>query len=299
MSELEKSKSGLQKKVSSVFKGVPLPQGSAGQQTSGTPAPSPIPDASPKPTPPDRRPGSSLMAKLHQAEETPGNTIPNGTAKVGPEPAPPTHRLQQHPAAGELHEIKTQPRKTASAKQRKAPPVAETTSVGLWRQINDRLFAPKPGVNPTRQKAMVILVPILAIVMIFVFRQVLSTSPRKTLGATDKTLVTAGPQSGQEIDWQVPAPLPATMRDPLKFPEVTPASNAEPNESPAVASATSKTGVIDVRDVIYSKDKPSAFMNGRIVYVGDKVHGITVVQINRDSVEFEKDGKRWVQNVRD
>jgi len=296
MSELEKNKAGLQKKVSSVFKGVPLPQGSAGQQTSGTHAPDQVPGVSPKPLSPERQPQSSLMMKLHQAEEKPDNTIPNRPAGVSPEPPPPAPRIQQHPAAKELHESKTPLKKAASAKQPKAAPAAETTRPGLWRQISNRLFVPKPGGNPTRQKAMVILVPILAIVMIFVFRQVLSTSPRKTKGATeDETLVAAGVKSGQDIDWRIPDPLPETMRDPIKIGDQSSANGAEPNG----AAAEPTTGDIDVRDIIFSKDKPSAFVNGRIVYIGDKIHDATVVRINRDGVEFEKDGKKWIQNIRD
>lgn len=296
MSELEKNKAGLQKKVSSVFKGVPLPQGSAGQQTSGTHAPDQVPGVSPKPLSPERQPQSSLMMKLHQAEEKPGNTIPNRPAGVSPEPAPPAPRIQQHPAAKELHESKTPPKKAASARQPKAAPAAETTPPAFWRQISNRLFVPKPGGNPTRQKAMVILVPILAIVMIFVFRQVLSTSPRKTKGATeDETLVAAGVKSGQDIDWRIPDPLPETMRDPIKLGAQSSANDTEPNGTAAEPTA----GDIDVRDIIFSKDKPSAFVNGRIVYIGDKIHDATVVQINRDGVEFEKDGKKWIQNIRD
>jgi len=296
MSELEKNKAGLQKKVSSVFKGVPLPQGSAGQQTSGTHAPDQVPGVSPKPPFPERQPQSSLMRKLHQAEEKPDSAIPNRPVGVSPEPAPPAPRVQQHPAAKELQESKAPPKKTASAKQPKAAPVAETVRPGLWRQISSRLFAPKPGGNPTRQKAMVVLVPILAIVMIFVFRQVLSTSPRKTKGATeDETLVAAGAKSGQDIDWQIPDPLPETMRDPIKLADPSSANGAEPNGAAAEPTA----GDIDVRDIIFSKDKPSAFVNGRIVYVGDKIHDATVVRINRDGIELEKDGKKWVQNIRD
>jgi hypothetical protein len=296
MSELEKNKTGLQKKVSSVFKGVPLPQGSAGQQTSGMRAPDQVPGVSPKPSSPEHQPQSSLMMKLHQAEEKPGNTIPNRPAGASPEPAPPAPRIQQHPVAKELQESKTPPKKAASAKQPKAAPAAETTRPGLWRQINNRLFVPKSWGNPTRQKAMVILVPILAIVMIFVFRQVLSTSPRKTKGATeDETLIAAGAKSGQDIDWQIPEPLPATMRDPIKLGDQSSANGSEPNGAAAEPTASD----IDVRDIIFSKDKPSAFVNGRIVYVGDKIRDATVVRINRDSVEFEKDGKKWIQNIRD
>ena len=49
MSELDKNKAGLQKKVSSVFKGVPLPQNKGAQQPSGTPIPNKTSDGSPKP----------------------------------------------------------------------------------------------------------------------------------------------------------------------------------------------------------------------------------------------------------
>lgn len=296
MSELEKNKAGLQKKVSSVFKGVPLPQGSASRKTSGTPAPDRTPGTCPEPMSPDRQPQNSLMRKLHQAEETPDGTTPNGTSRVGLEAPSPTQRIQQPTAAKEIREPRTAPQKAASAKQPRATSAAETAGAGLWRQISDKLFAPKPGVSPARQKAMVILVPVLAIVMIFVLRQVLSTSPHKTQGATEGgPPIAAGAKSGHEIDWRIPDPLPATIRDPIKFTDQSPANNTEPNGT----AVEPKTGVIDVRDIIYSKDKPSAFMNGRIVYVGDKIGDTIVVQINRDSVEFEKDGKRWVQNIRD
>jgi hypothetical protein len=35
------------------------------------------------------------------------------------------------------------------------------------------------------------------------------------------------------------------------------------------------------------------------VYVGDVINGVTVVKIDRDSVEFEKNGDRWEQKVRE
>lgn len=296
MSEFEKNKAGLQKKVSSVFKGVPLPQGSVGQQTSGTHAPDQAHGVSPKPSSPERQPQSSLMKRLHQADETPDSSTPNRPAGASPEPAPPPPRIKQQPVAKAVRESKTAPKKAASPKKSQVVGAAETNRLTLWRQISNRLFVPKPGVNPTRQKAMVILVPILAIVMIFVFRQVLSTSPRKTKGATeDEPLVTVGTKSSQEIDWQIPDPLPETMRDPIKIEDQSSVNVVEPNEAPAEPT----TGDIDVRDIIFSKDKPSAFINGRIVYIGDKVHDATVVRINRDGVEFEKDGKKWIQNIRD
>jgi len=50
---------------------------------------------------------------------------------------------------------------------------------------------------------------------------------------------------------------------------------------------------------VYSEDKPSVVIGNRIVHVGDKINGVTIARINKDSVEFEKDGETWVQRVRD
>jgi hypothetical protein len=296
MSELEKNKAGLQKKVSSVFKGVPLPQGSAARQTPEAPTSDQIRGGSAKPTAPDRQPQSSLMKKLHQADEKPGNPIANGAAKAGPESAPVADRKQRQPAAKEIHETRMSLKKAASARQSKVAPLAEPAGPNLWRQINNKLFAPKPGVSPSRQKAMVILVPILAIIMIFAFRQVLSTSPHKTQAATDnETLPPLEAKPDGQVDWQIPEPLPATLRDPIRLVDHSAPNSTEPNGT----AAEPKTKVINVRDIIYSKDKPSAFINGRIVYVGDKIGGTTIMQINKNSIEFEKDGKKWVKDVRD
>ena len=58
-------------------------------------------------------------------------------------------------------------------------------------------------------------------------------------------------------------------------------------------------GAIIIKDIVYSKDKPSAVIGSQIVYEGDTINGFTIVKINRDSIEFKKDGQKWQQNVRD
>jgi len=52
-----------------------------------------------------------------------------------------------------------------------------------------------------------------------------------------------------------------------------------------------------VTGILYSEDKPSAVIGNRIVYEGDTLHGINVVKIYKDKVEFEKNGQRWTQPV--
>jgi len=48
---------------------------------------------------------------------------------------------------------------------------------------------------------------------------------------------------------------------------------------------------------VRSIENSSAFIDGHIVKEGDTIYGATVVKINRTTVEFEKNEKRWKQRV--
>jgi len=297
MSELDKNKAGLHKNVSSVFKGVPVPQNNGSQQPSGTPTPDFAHGVPPKPATADRQvPQSSLVKKLNQTEDSLDEAAQKQTANIFPKPTS-TNRMPQSPLITKLPQPEESLKRAAKATQLKSSPFIEETSDGLWQQIKDKLFTPKPGSSPTKQKAMVIMVPVLAIIMIFVFKQVLSKAPRKTkaAGTDDTPVLVANSDSGHEIDWKIPEPIAVTMRDPIKLPDESGTQNPEQNET------TSKVtiDIIIVRDIVWSHDKPSAFIGSKIVYVGDKINGATIVKINRSSVEFEKNGDRWEQNVRD
>ena len=52
-----------------------------------------------------------------------------------------------------------------------------------------------------------------------------------------------------------------------------------------------------VKGILYSEDNPAAIIGILIVHEGDSVYGATVVKIERDSVIFEKNGKKWQQPV--
>ena len=233
---------GLQKKVSSIFTGVPIPKDNSAQQSSGAPAP--------------ERPNYASPSHL------------SGTTKKPQQPAQP-------------------PPKAAPAKQPKAVITTKAASQIPWQetleQIKAKLFTPKPGVSPARQKAMVILVPVLFLVMIFAFTRVLSSpSPRRT-GAQSFGPSNAVAGSKDEIDWQIPEPYPTTLRDPMQFGSVTTTQDG--------------TGKLIVKGIVYSKNNPSAVIGNQIVHEGEKVLGATVVKINKDSVEFEMNGKKWTQKV--
>ncbi len=52
-----------------------------------------------------------------------------------------------------------------------------------------------------------------------------------------------------------------------------------------------------ISGIIYSEDKPSAILGGRIIHEGDTQYGIKIIKIHKDKVEFEENGKRWTQRL--
>lgn len=251
MAENQNNRAGPHREVSSAIKGVPIPQSSNTQQPSG-PASQHAGDAYPK----------------------------NSRAGLNKPQAPNPYQFAQSL------------RKSAPAKQPGVDTFVETASQSIWQRIKDKLFTPKPGVSPTRQKAMIILVPVLAIVMVFMYRQLLSSAPDKTEGAPENDLPAsvATNDAGGEIDWQIPEPYPATLRDPIRLPDGNISGSGAWSE-------TTQIGELNVKGIIYSVDKPSAVVGNQIVHVSEKVDDTVVTKINRDYVEFERDGETWIQKV--
>jgi len=53
-----------------------------------------------------------------------------------------------------------------------------------------------------------------------------------------------------------------------------------------------------VTGIVFSDQSPSALIDGRIVHEADMVHGVKVVKIHRDRIEFGKNDAKWQQKVR-
>jgi hypothetical protein len=251
---MPKRKSGLHKEISTIFNGVPIPKSSDGMQPSTT-------------------------ATQEAASYGPPSHLKKSTAEA-PKPAKPAQKA----APTEKPKPKVEEQTVAPIPEvitRAQPERLEQ----ILRSIKDKLFEPKPGVSPARQKAMMVLVPVLFIGMVLVFVKVLGSGPNKTAASNafkPSAVVTAATNN---ITWQIPEPYPETLRDPMKFGPVEPVT--EPGQ----------TGDFTVKGIIYSEDNPSAIVGIEIVHVGSKVGGATVVQINKDSVEFEMNGKKWTQKV--
>ena len=249
----EMNKAGPQKEISSGFKSRPISQGINAQRSSGASSQDGISDV----------PSKAPMAGLwHRRESNP-------------------YRLTQPSDKGNQNQ------------QLEVDPFEKGAHSGLMKRIKDKLFLKESGVSSTKQKAMVVLVPILAIVMIFVLRQVLTKAPRKTDGATNNNMseIIVTDNSNDVIDWQIPEPLPVVMRDPTKIG----GQNISGGQS-GISNGT-QSGIMIVRGILYSYDKPSVVIGGHIVHLNEKINNATVVEIYKDYVVFEKDGKRWTRKV--
>jgi hypothetical protein len=66
---------------------------------------------------------------------------------------------------------------------------------------------------------------------------------------------------------------------------------------PAAKGTVAITRQIQVTGILYSEDKSSAIVNGKVVKEGDRVDDVNVVEIRESSVEFESKGKRWTQEA--
>lgn len=299
MAELDNNKAGPQEPTSSVFKGVPHPQNSSARKPFGTPKADHETGGSTKPASTGGQISrNSLISKLSQSEFSTDKVEQNQSANVFPK-----SMSKKQTTQNSLINKLPQPRESL---ERSEPTIhyeersfLETTDGNLWQQIKGKLFTPKPGVSPTRQRAMVIMIPILAIIMIFAFRQVLSKAPSQTEGAgTDDVPLVAHIDTGHEIDWKIPEPITVISRDPIKLPDEGDKQNPQqPEQNETTGQINTET--IIVRDIVFSKDKPSAVIGSKIVYVGDVINGVTILKIGQDTVEFEKDGQRWEQNVRE
>lgn len=263
---MPKNKTGLHKGISSIFNGVPIPKKDGDEQQ--------------KPT-------------ATQEPQTYGP--PSHLSKGIAESSPVLKSLRKEPPA-EAETPQPQAEEKLPAEPAPAPVIKIKKSRSTWlenglQSIKEKLFAPKPGVSPARQKATVVLVPIMFIGMVAAFWKVLGVGTGGTTEIKEIKPSNAIAASASTIDWQIPEVYPATLRDPMQF-------KAPPPPDTNDTQTVTKTQEIELKGILYSKEDPSAIIGTEIVYEGDTVSGATVIKINEDSVEFEMNGKKWTQKVK-
>jgi hypothetical protein len=248
---MAKDKSGLHKKISAIFGSVPIPRNDNMER---------LPAASEGKSPDCASLQPSVTGQLLSSSLSPRQTA------------------QSSPTA------------VSSKKFVMAGTVAKTSGQNFWyqhwKQIKSKIFVPKAGVDAGRHKTMVILMPLLLVVFIFIIIRVSNRPSPKSARAqnSEKANVDSSVATYEKkINWQVPDPYPASLRDPM-----------QPGLS---AGGQGGNGGLTVKGIVYSEDNSSAVVNSQIVHQGDKISGVTVVKINKNGVEFEMDGRKWTQGV--
>ena len=134
---------------------------------------------------------------------------------------------------------------------------------------------------------------VLLVVFLAVIYYVFISSPAaKPVVAAVPAKVEVVPVAVKEeaILWKTPDAYPLNMFDPMAL-----SSSAEtviiPDSNIPVAIS------LAVKGIVFSEDKPSAIINGEVVYEGQTIDGATVTKINRKNVQFLADSKTWTQEV--
>jgi len=280
---MSKTKAGLHKNVSAIFSGVPLPSAHV-----TTPPEQPLPTEMEPPKSDDTQnqniKNSVLPGCLTNGHKNPDSTskqkidIPDST-KVKSDSLPDSPGIVK-PLSEKIENKKAE--LPVTAQKPVFSPAKENKLKDVFGKLQKKLLPANSGAIQPRQKVMVLLVPILFIILVVVFAKALGISPRRTIkqaaAATNKNIT-----FDTNINWDAPESYPETLRDPMKF-----------------GSTSANTQDIDgltVKGIVYSSDNASAVIGTKIVREGQQISGATVIKITKDSVEFEKDGKRIIKNV--
>ncbi len=150
-------------------------------------------------------------------------------------------------------------------------------------------YGPDEQPNGVRQKAMLLLIPVLAVVLWLLIRGPAATISTAAAETPDPETVLS--HEAEEIDWEIPPIYQSSGRDPMQL--APPAFVDEDSTEPQTKVRANLT----LRGILYSEDESLAMIGTSLVHEGQQVSGATVVKIDKDSVEFEMDGRRWKQMV--
>lgn len=147
-----------------------------------------------------------------------------------------------------------------------------------------------------RQKIMMALIPLLAIVLVLVIKKPLKVSPKVPVQNTNSAATTPAPITDVEIGWKIPPLYQPGERDPMRLAEPPAIAAIETTEE--LQPAPKRTRIeLDVSGILYSQDRPAAIIDTQLVHEGEQISGATVKKIDKDGVEFEWNGQTWRQTV--
>jgi hypothetical protein len=257
---MAKKRTGLQSEIAGIFSGVPVPK--KGGQRSGSGGPAPRPDE------PASKSGGSVVPK----PVTPRPMAPPApTPQNPPEPLPAT-------SVPKVAETKVPEQLT------RQPPKK------ISRRRKDKLFVSKAGVNSSRRKAGIIILVIFSAALVIVLARPYLTSRKNPAvpRGTENTNTGNSAKNNIKIDWPIPPVYSADIRDPMEL------------GSRRQTIVDTSYG-LEVIGIVVSEDRKFATVGTQTVQEGDIIEGtnIRVKKINPNSVEFEEDGKTWIQKTRE
>jgi len=257
---MSKKRTGLQSNIAGIFSGVPVPKKGGSRSVPGVPAPKPGGPAS-KPDAPASKPSGSVIPK------------PVAPQPVTQKPLVPATPMPPRPKVVEV--------KVPEQKTRKAPSK-------ISRRRKDKLFAPKAGVSSSRQKMSIILFVLLSTALVVVLARPYLASRRNPVTSRPGGNTNTGnlTMANIEIDWPVPEIYSAGLRDPMELASRQQIKVETPED-------------LVVRGISWSEDLKIATIGTLYVQEGNIVPGtkVRIKTINRNNVEFEEDGKTWIQKV--
>jgi hypothetical protein len=143
-----------------------------------------------------------------------------------------------------------------------------------------------------RQKLMMVLIPVLALVMVFVLKHPLGAHATITATGAPQNETTSAAATDVQIAWEIPPAYEASGRDPM---QATPAPTVAVESTGATDQPTEPPVDLVVTGILHSEDRPAAIVDTQVLHEGEKISGATVEKIEKDGVQFERNGRRWKQ----
>jgi hypothetical protein len=286
---------GLQKEVSKIFTGIQMPRKGVFDTDVRPVAPAapiaPAPAAPIAPVLPVPAPVASVPAPVAPAPAAPKPAVAAPRPFTIPEPLTqsiPQQTVYEPPKPRQAtYESPAPPVSSAPVSEKQSRPELilrqhrELPFLKMLEQAKTRLLNHKRGAGPARQKVTIMVAPILLVVFLLMFTQVIKKSPSPT--ATPSKKASAAVAFNSKIKWELPAVIPDNLRNPMVF-------------GAAGQGKGNKSGFV-VKGIVYSEDNQRAVVGDRIVSAGDTVGNAKIVKINPNSVEFTTGDKNWTQKV--
>jgi hypothetical protein len=310
----KKNRTGLQSKVSHIFAGVPIPKKRRSrsdtsekepdtkdtQQTPDAqlPAEEPLTLEPPAVEPSTRQAPQKQKQAKETLEEEKAETLPQAEEQELKQPpmielpeAVPSIPLRQTIGPPEIDEPVEAVQEPLAGKSVKAG-ITEKKVVKISKKASirpkDKRSASKAGPSSRRQTTMVILVIALSVLLFFLLFKPFSKSSHNI--TTPGTSQPAGSQpvsqanaANIKINWQIPDVYPTNIRDPMIL-----------GSQQQFYSETWKPNLVGL---VYNEEQKYAIIGTELLQEGEEINGVKVLKINKDSVEFERDGQKWTQAV--